>query len=307
MIRQIIAHFSLKERIVFILSLVIFAIGVFSCLIAISNRFTTLVPQFGGTYREGIVGSPRFINPILATSDADKDLTTLIYSGLVRLGEDGTIIPDLAESWDISADGKSYTVRLKDNIYFHDGEKVTANDVMFTVNKIGNPLLKTPLRVAWDGVSATAIDENTVLFNLQKPYAGFLSQLNLGILPEHIWKNIPDDSWQVSKYNTEPIGSGPYKMDAVTRSNIGVPEAYNLVAFKRFVLGRPFIKHLIIVCLNNKSDAYQAFANGDVDGISGVDARNADQLVTNSTTIITDPLPRVFGIFFSQNKKQNFQ
>jgi peptide/nickel transport system substrate-binding protein len=306
MIRQIIAHFSVKERIVFVLSIFAFLVGIFSGLVTLSNHFATVVPQHGGSYKEGIIGSPRFINPILATSDADRDLTTLIYSGLVRTGENGAIIPDLAESWEVSTDGKTYTVHLKPKTSFHDGKKITANDVVFTVGKISDPILKSPLRVAWDGVSATAVDDQTVLFTLQKPYAGFLSQLTLGILPEHIWKNIPDESWQLSKYNTEPIGSGPYKMDTVTRNRIGIPETYTLSSFKKFVLGRPFINKIIIECLSNKSDAYTAFKNNNLDGISGVDAKDAEQIVENSTTVITGSLPRIFGIFFNQNKNKIF-
>lgn len=305
MIRTI-AHFSVKERIVFILSLVIFVIGIFSGLVALSNHFTTIVPRFGGTYTEGIVGSPRFINPILANSDADHDLSILIYSGLVRLGENGVIIPDLAESWDISADGRSYTIHLKPKLFFHDGKKLTASDIVFTIEKIGDPTIKSPLRVAWDGVSATAIDDTTILFTLQKPYAGFLSQLTLGILPEHVWKNIPTESWQLSKYNTEPIGSGPYKMDTLTRSKIGTPETYNLTSFKKFILGKPFIKNLVIICLANKTDGYDAYHRGQIDGISGVDAKDTATLVQGSTTTITNPLPRVFGIFFNQNKNKAF-
>ncbi len=306
MIRQIIAHFSLKERIVFILSLVIFAIGLFTGIITLSNHFTTIIPQFGGTYREGVVGSPRFINPLLATSDTDRDLTTLIYGGLVRLGEDGIIIPDLAESWTVSSDGKTYTIRLKSNTYFHDGEKITADDVVFTVSKIGSPVLKTPLRVAWNGVSATAIDEATVVFTLQKPYAGFLSQLNLGILPEHIWKEIPDEAWQTSTYNTEPVGSGPYKMGTVTRNKIGIPEKYHLTAFKRFTLGRPFIKNLILIFFANKNDVYTAFATNEVDGMPGVSAKDAEKFTGRLVTSITQPLPRIFGIFLNQNKNKIF-
>ena len=306
MIRQIIAHFSLKERIVFILSLVVFIIGVFSAIVTLSNHFTTIVPRYGGSYREGIIGSPRFINPILASSDADHDLTTLVYSGLVRTGENGVALPDLAESWDISSDGKTYTVHLKPKLFFHDGKKLTADDVVFTVSKITDPVLKSPLRISWDGVTATAIDENTVLFTLQKPYAGFLAQLTLGILPEHVWKNIPDESWQLSKYNTEPIGSGPYKMSSVSRSSIGIPESYNLKSFKRFILGRPFINDLTIVFLPNKTDAYAAFTHQQVDGISGVDAKDTDTLMNGTSSIITSPLPRVFGIFFNQNKNKAF-
>ncbi len=306
MIRQIIAHFSLKERIVFTLSLVVFVLGIFSGITALSNHFTTIVPRFGGSYTEGIIGSPRFINPILATTDTDQDLSTLIYSGLVRPGENGSIMPDLATSWDISSDGKTYTVHLKPKMYFHDGKELTAQDVVFTVGKINNPVLKSPLRVAWDGVTATALDDSTVLFTLQKPYAGFLSQLTLGILPAHIWKSIPDESWQMSKYNTEPIGSGPYKISNVHRSNIGIPETYTLQAFKRFALGKPFIKKLTILCLTNKENAYAAFTNGHVDGISGVNAKDAASLIDNTTTVIKDPLPRVFGIFFNPTKNKAF-
>jgi peptide/nickel transport system substrate-binding protein len=306
MIRQIIAHFSLKERIVFILSLVVFIAGAFSAVVALSNHFTTIVPRFGGSYTEGIIGSPRFINPILANSDADRDLTTLTYSGLVRTSENGVIIPDLAQSWDISSDGKTYTVHLKPKLYFHDGKKLTAQDVVFTVSKITDPVLKSPLRISWDGVSATAVDDSTVIFTLQKPYAGFLAQLSLGILPEHIWKTIPDESWQLSKYNTEPIGSGPYKMSSVSRSTIGIPESYHLKSFRKFILGRPYINNLSIVFLPNKTDAYNAFTHGQIDGISGVDAKDTETITSRSTTVITSPLPRVFGIFFNQVKNKAF-
>lgn len=306
MIRQTIAHFSFKERIVFILSLVIFSIGVFIGIVTLSNHFTQKVPLVGGTYHEGIIGSPRFINPLLATSEADRDLTTLFYSGLVRLGEEGALVPDLAESWNISSDGMTYTFTLKPNLVFHDGKKITSDDVVFTMNSLSNPLIKSPLRVAWEGVSVTNPDEKTVVITLKKPYSGFLSQANLGILPQHIWKDIPYEGWSLSKYNTEPIGSGPYKLNRVHRNKIGTPESYELDSFKKFVLGKPFIKTIRITFFANTNDASTAFKNDRIDGISGIHAQAVDQITDTSTTIVTQSLPRVFGIFFNATNNKIF-
>ena len=102
------------------------------------------VPMDGGSITEGIVGTPRFINPVLAFSDADQDLVSLIYSGLMRKSINGTLIPDLAEKYEGSKDGLIYTFTLKNKIYFHDKKPITADDVIFTINKIKDPTIKSP-------------------------------------------------------------------------------------------------------------------------------------------------------------------
>lgn len=284
-------------------SALLILLGVFLGLVTFSNRFTTIIPQFGGTYREGIVGSPRFINPVLANSDADRDLTDLVYSGLARIDRNGTIIPDLAESWEITPDGKTYTVLLKDKIVFHDNKPVTSEDVAFTIFKIQDPTLKSPLRVAWNGVRVGTPDDRTIVFSLEKPYAGFLNQLVVGILPKHLWSSIETDAWTMSELNTEPIGSGPFRVTSVSRSRIGVPETFTLKRFHRFALGAPYLKTFIIKCFQNKTDAYHAFQDRSIDAIAAVDSEYVSSL-KKKATIVTAPLPRVFGIFFnaSQNK-----
>ncbi|MEY2671770.1 MAG: hypothetical protein RL687_187, partial [Candidatus Parcubacteria bacterium] len=88
------------------------------------------VPKTGGNISEGIIGIPTFVNPILAISSADKDMTTLVYSGLMRKMPDGTIVPDLAKSYEVSNDGLTYTFILKDNLSFHDKKPVTAEDII---------------------------------------------------------------------------------------------------------------------------------------------------------------------------------
>ena len=98
------------------------------------DLFTLTVPAYGGTYSEGLIGSPRFINPILAqTNDVDTDLSKLIFSGLMKYDKDKQLIPDLAESYQISDDKLTYTFQLKKNIKWHDGEPFKADDVIFTI------------------------------------------------------------------------------------------------------------------------------------------------------------------------------
>lgn len=299
-----IANLSIKERIFFSGSVLLLIIGILGGLITLSNRFTTEIPQFGGVYREGLIGSPRFVNPILATSDADRDLTRLVYSGLVRETENQDIVPDIASEWTISPDGKTYTFTLKPSVTFHDGKKLTSSDVLFTVQKIQDPTLKSPLRIAWDGVTVTTPDLTTVIFSLQKPYAGFLEQLNLGILPEHIWKDIPNTSWQTSEFNTEPIGSGPYHVTSVSRNRTGTPEQFTLRAFSKFILGKPFIRKIEILIFANRLDAYDAFRRNDIDALAMIDSGDVDSVISHSDQMITKPLPRVFSIFLNPTKNK---
>ena len=108
------------------------------------------IPDHGGSISEGIIGTPRFVNPVLANSPADLDLTALIYSGLMRRNEAGVLIPDLAESYEMSKDGLSYTFTLKNKILFHDSKPVTADDVIFTINKAKDGVIKSPHKVDWD-------------------------------------------------------------------------------------------------------------------------------------------------------------
>lgn len=305
-IRERVARLSLRGRVFFVSSLVLLVIGICGAIISFSNRFTTEVPQFGGTYHEGIVGVPRFINPVLANSDADHDITSLVFSGLVRKSATGELIPDLAQDWTISPDGKNYTVTLKPGIVFHDGTAVTPEDIIFTVNKIQDPSIKSPLRVAWDGVTVTSPDAQTVVFNLQKPYAGFLQQLTLGILPATLWKEVPIDGWQTSVYNSEAIGTGPYEVKDISRNKSGVPQVFTLSAFKKFALGKPFIKTVQIKTFAKKTDAYEALSNDSIDELAMVDSNDVDQASPRTHTVITKSLPRVFGLFFNPSKNKLF-
>lgn len=304
--KRALARLTVTGRVLFIMFSMIFVIGVIGGIVAFSNSFTQKVPQFGGTYHEGIVGVPRFINPVLASSDADNDLTSLVFSGLLRKNEIGELVPDLAEEWSLSPDGKTYTVTLKKGLVFHDKSTFGPEDVIFTINKIQDPTIKSPLRVAWSGIQVTVVDESTIEFSLEKPYAGFTQQLTLGILPESLWKNIPIDEWQTSVYNHEAIGTGPYKMNSIVRTNSGLPHTFKLTAFNNFSLGKPLIKDITVEAFANKQDAYTALTHNNIDGLSMIHSSDVAKLTSQSYSVITKSLPRVFNIFLNPSKNKLF-
>src|SRR3990167_4613872 len=196
-----------------------------------NNFFLVEVPRASGALTEGIIGTPRFINPLLAISDADRDVTALVYSGLLRATPEGGYVPDMAESYDVSPDGKTYTFILRDGLTFHDGSAVGVDDIVYTVGKAQDPALKSPVRANWEGVVAEQVDARTVRFTLRKAYAPFIENLTLGILPKARWGVVTDEEFPFSELNQEPVGSGPYRLGSASRSSSGILSTYTLRSF----------------------------------------------------------------------------
>ena len=258
-------------------------------------------PAPGGSLVEGLLGSPRFINPVLALSDADRDVTALAYSGLLRATPDGSYIPDLAQEYSVSEDGRVYTFVLRPGLTFHNGKPVTAEDVVFTVQKIQEPALKSPLRANWDGVVAEAPDARTVRFTLPSAYAPFVKNLTLGILPKALWSTVSAEEFPFSELNATPVGSGPYRVASVSRTASGIPSSYELVPFAGYSLGRPYLS-LTLRFYQSEDSLMQALEGGEVDAASGISPEKlAGQ---DSINIATTPLNRVFGVFFNQNQSE---
>lgn len=299
-IKEIIESFSLTEKVIFYIFVIIFASSTILMLYKVSDNFLVEVPDYGGSLTEGVLGSPRFINPLLAVSDIDKDLSTLVYSGLTKIDVDGTIVPDLAESYTISTDGLVYTFVLKE-AYFHDGKKITADDVIYTIEKTVDPLLKSPREANWVGVKAEKIDDRTVSFNLRQPYSPFIQNTTLGILPKHIWNNITTEEFPFSQFNTKPIGSGPYKIDSISYTGSGFPSEYKLSSFSKYSLGKPYINTITIKSYKTEKDLIEAYKGGKIESFHTISKEYLKDVDEKATNIELATLPRVFGLFFNQN------
>ncbi len=292
-----------KKVVIGIVSVLILAVALLTTgIIILNSKYMVSVPLYEGSLTEGVIGSPYAINPVLAASQTDKDMVALIYSGLMRVAPDGTLIYDLAKEHTVSNDGLTYTFTLKNDIVFHDGIPVTAEDVVYTIEKIQDEKIRSPYRINWERIEVKAVSPDTVQFNLKRPYPEFLRNTTIGILPKHLFENNSYETFAVINYNIEPVGSGPYKFKSLERKN-GVPVAYTLVRNSKFALGVPYIETLKIRVFDTEESLVTAVSTEKIDSASAVTPKEAVQFTEHPhRKVITTPLPRLYGIFLNQNK-----
>jgi peptide/nickel transport system substrate-binding protein len=294
---------TITEKVVFLAFSAIFIGAALSLTYKASTEFSTDIPHYGGELVEGVVGTPRFINPLLAVSDADRDLTALVYSGLLKATPEGDFIPDLAESFVVSPDGREYSFTIRPDATFHDGEPVTAADVEFTILKAQDSALKSPRRISFEGVTVTKTGVKTVVFSLKQPYAPFMNSLAIGILPKHLWQGLSSDQIPFSDKNIDPVGSGPYEVRAVAHTGGGIPSEVVLKANPDYALGRPYIATIRMKFYQNERALATALEGGEVESASNLTPTSAKEL-EGKATLLSAPLTRIFGIFFNQNENE---
>ena len=298
-----VSSFSLSQKVVFYFFFAVFCLSALYLLLGVNRAYLSEVPVSGGTFQEGVIGYPRYINPILAITDPGRDISALVYAGLMRSAPNGEVVPDLAESYEISSDGLTYTFILKDNLTFQDGSPLTADDVEFTILKAQDPALKSPKAANWQGVSVEKVSAKEIKFHLKKPYGPFLQNTTLGILPKHLWGQATDaDSFTLSDLNRNPIGAGPYLIKSIQTTGAGLPQDYHLVPFNNYAGGTPYIKNIIIRFYGNEEALISAYSRNEIQAVSAVSPDQTQYLKSRNTRIETTPLPRVFGIFFNQNE-----
>lgn len=268
-----------------------------------------IAPVVGGSYTEGLVGSPQFINPLYASaSDVDSDLTSLIYSGLFRWTQENGLQPDLAESYTISEDQKTYTIKLRDNAKWHNNDPVRSSDVLFTIQSIQNPAYHSPLAVSFRGVTASEVDELTAQFVLSEPFAPFLSSLTVGILPSALWAELPPKNFPLTSLNLSPVGSGPYKFEKYFGTKSGEIKSYTLVRNPAYYGEPAKIEHLIFKFYNDAEAAVTALENQNVEGVSFVPSYLIESIAKNKNINLLHPtMPQAVTLFFNEGAQPLLQ
>ncbi|MFA6417488.1 MAG: peptide ABC transporter substrate-binding protein [Patescibacteria group bacterium] len=263
-------------------------------------------PADGGIYTEAIIGYPKTINPLYATSrDVDNDLSRLIYSSLFKYDTSGAIIPDLAASYQISADGKEYTVVLKNNAKWHTGELVSADDVIFTFSLIKDENYRSPLRTELLNVNAEKIDAQTLKFILPEAYAPFLEMLTFGVMPKSLWENISPDAASLTDLNLKPIGSGPYKFKSLVKSKSGDLKEYHLEFNEDYYDQKPYIKNINFKFFPDYMEAIKSFDNNQLDGLSYLPFNERHELLVKDSANMFDLMrPQIVGVFFNKDKNK---
>lgn len=290
--------------------MLILAAGIVALVIGlpftIFYHLTGPVPDFGGSYTEGVLGEPKYINPLLIqTNDADRDLSRIIYSSLLKYDQNGQLTADLAESYELSSDGLEYTFTLRKNAQWHDGIPLTADDVVFTIKMLQNNNYNSSQEINWQGVDVEAVNELTVRIKLKNKYAQFLNNATLGILPKHLWENIGPANFPLSDLNLRPIGSGPYKFKKLRKNADGQIESYELEAFQNYHHGTPYIKNLTFRFYSSEEKLVSAYNSNEIDGLGFVSPESIKKLhFPQRLSLQSLKMPRYFAVFFNQNQSK---
>jgi len=270
--------------------------------INLSGYYQTLKSAPGGIYREGVLGRFTNANPMFATSAADTTVTKLIFSGLLTFNGEGKLVGNLAKDLKIDDKGVTYTVTLKDNLKWHDGQPLTSTDVAYTYKTIQNPDTESPYQNSWRDITITTPNEKTVVFTLANPLASFKYYLTNGIVPQHILGSIAPADLRSSDFNTlHPIGSGPFKFKAITISGDKketAKEQIGLVPFAEYSLGKPQIDEFIVNVFASEEELLDSFKDKQLNGIYGVDSLPKNIESGKSVIVNSLPLKAATMIFF---------
>lgn len=188
------------------------------------------VSKQGGTFNAGLVGTIKSLNPLYVDfSNVDRSITSLMFSGLSKYDPiSREFVADLA-TYELSDNKKKYTFTLKEGIKWHDGKPLTVNDVLFTYNLIQSEGFQNAvLRSNFAGVSIKKENESQISFTLNEPNTFFITNTNIGIIPEHIYKDVPIA--ELIKSTAEPIGSGPFRLAGPKEGN----EEETIISLVRF-------------------------------------------------------------------------
>lgn len=264
---------------------------------------TTTVPAQGSTYIEGFIGQPRFLNPLLAQSQTDQDLTHLIFSGLYKFDDHGNFVPDLADgNINISSDQKTYTIKLKPNLKWHDGKPITADDVVYTIQTLQDPQYKSPLQPFWQNIKISKIDDLTIKLTNPDISSPFITNLTLGILPQHIWSKIAPENFIYSQYNIEPIGSGPYFVKEINKAPSGQINYITLNSYSNYWQGKPDISTFTAKFYTDYQSAIFALHSKNINGMGFIPFDQKIYVDTSKTNlqILKLPIQEYQAIFFNE-------
>ena len=300
---------SKKEKQIVGLALVVIFLttAIWGVLIFFKNN--TLAPASGGDYSEALIGQPKFINPLFTPiNDVDADIASLILSGLFKYSPQQKLTPDLASGYTISADGKTYEINLRQDVKWSDGEPFTANDVIYTFETIQDPEVGSPLLAAFQNVQIERDGDYAVRFILKESFAPFLSSLTTGISPEHIWANVPPSGIRLAKTNLQPIGTGAWKFNKLTKDSGGNIQNYSMDRNPVYYGSAPYFKTVTFKFYTDFAQAASALKAQDVMAISFLPYDLANKIsgprqggASKNFQLHKFKLPQYTALFFNQD------
>jgi peptide/nickel transport system substrate-binding protein len=272
---------------------------------ALSPYYQSLKPVPGGLYTEGLIGSFTNANPLYATGTADVAVSHLIFSGLFKYDNDNNLINDLAHDWQVSPNGKRYTVSLKHNLRWQDGHPFTSDDVVYTYRTIQNIESQSPLYSSWQGITVTKWDPYTVNFDLPNQLTAFPYSLTNGIVPKHLLEDIPPTQLRSASFNTAPVGTGPFEWKYVETTGVENTERQQriaLSAYDDYWDGRPKLDGFSVVTFSDDQHMIAAFQDKQLNAMSGIDTVPEDVSKDEGLEVYRTPLSAAVMTFFNNSR-----
>jgi peptide/nickel transport system substrate-binding protein len=265
-------------------------IGVYAQTQALTQYYQTTQPAPGGTYVEGVIGTINNLNPIFASSPADRVATQLIFSRLLTYNTENQLVGDLAINWSLNEDQTVYTVNLKEEVTWHDGDGFDANDVVFTFETIQHPDTGSPLNRSWRNITVEAVDDFTVTFTLPNPFTPFIHSLTtVGILPSHLLGEVLPKEMRSHPFNTEPrAGTGPFTFDNISLEEDRLGQI-QLTRYSSYHNTPAHLNEFIIQSFTDEEQLISALQDGIITGAAGLRVQDLGALEDMNGVTISDP------------------
>jgi len=267
------------------------------------DSYMMTTPQGGGAYVEGAVGRIDTLNPLFSSTDTEVSAARLVFSSLYNYDRTGTLHQDLAMDMVADSSQRVYTITMRGDAKWQDDKPVTAQDVVFTINLIKNPATRSPLRVNWLDISATALNNTSVQFTLPAVYAAFPQALTFPIMPMHLLKSLDPSAVRESVFSQSPVGSGPFKFSRLQQIDSATGQkVVHLVANTKYYAGRPKLDRFELRSYPTETALIRAVNNGEVTGASDVSVTGVKEVKTKQATITSESVDSgVYLLFNMQN------
>lgn len=264
----------------FLVGLVLTGVG--TQMLMFRQNYQTVGPEYGGLYAEAMYGSVDTLNPLYASTSAEVAASRLLFSSLYTYDATGHPRGDLAHSTQLDQTGAVYTVTMREDARWHDGQPVTAQDVEFTIGLIKNPAAMSPLRINWLDVEVRALSKNVVQFKLPAAYASFINALTFPVLPQHVLSQVPASSLRESTFSQAPVGSGPFRFNNLQSADrLQKYKAIQLASNADYYRGRTKLNRFEIHAYQDMSGIQNALRTNEVNGAADLPIASIDQFGSN--------------------------
>lgn len=243
-----------------VIAFLIFSVGFFR---EVSNKnYSEEVFYKGGTYSEGILGEIKTLNPILASTESEKSFEQLAFSQLYDIDESGSLKGDLAETVSTKDNYQNFDIKIRKNVKWSDGEKLTADDVIFTIKLLKEQSLNASNFKVWKNVEVSKKDDYEISVKVPTNSSSILYSFNFSILPEHILKNIQPDKIREITFSNNLVTSGAFNFKSIQSD--ANKTTVSLVKNKNYYKGEPYIDNFDLVVFNDSDKLKKSLVAGEI-------------------------------------------